>query len=121
MNEKEYLEQKCSKCKNKNNDMDLCKIVQTMDGNVKCENELIEEDKTIGNIIDELLENPKILIAGCNQALITTKKEAEKIEKKNKQLEANIIEKDKDILYLNGIIDGMKYVIEHLNLKAKEE
>lgn len=124
MNEKEYLEQKCSKCKNKDNDVDLCKIVTAIDGNVRCENELLEDkkvNKTIGNLIDELLENPKVVMAGCNQALIAAKKEAEKIEKKNEQLEKQIIEKDKVMEYLNGRIDGMEYIIEHLNLKVEEK
>ena len=36
--EQEYIKDVCSKCKNKDNDKDLCKIVRDLDGNVKCEN-----------------------------------------------------------------------------------
>ena len=32
----------------------------------------------------------------------------------------NIIEKDKGLEYLNGRIDGMEYIIEHLNLKEED-
>lgn len=47
--------------------------------------------------------------------------EAEKITNKNNQLEEEIIEKDKGIEFLNGRIDGMEYVIEHLNLNWEDK
>ncbi len=43
MNDKEYVEKKCSRCKNKLNDKDLCSIVKTIDGNYRCSNEEIKE------------------------------------------------------------------------------
>lgn len=50
MNEKEYVEKKCSKCRNRQNNKDLCHIVKTMKGNPKCTNEDIE-------IIEEVESN----------------------------------------------------------------
>lgn len=43
MNEKEYVEKKCSKCVERENTKDLCNIVKTMDGNYRCPNENIIE------------------------------------------------------------------------------
>ena len=39
---------------------------------------------------------------------------------KIKKLEEEIIEKDKGMEYLNGRIDGMEYIIDHLNLKVED-
>lgn len=79
------------------------------------------KSKSIGQTIDELFNNPYIVIQSCNNALIKAKEEAEKITNKNKKLEEEIIEKDKGLEFLNGRIEGMEYVIEHLNLKIGEE
>lgn len=79
------------------------------------------KSKSIGQTIDELFNNPYLVIQSCNNALVKTKEEAEKITNKNKKLEEEIIEKDKGLEFLNGRIEGMEYVIEHLNLKVVEE
>ena len=79
------------------------------------------KSKSIGQTIDELFNNPYLVIQSCNNALVKTKEEAEKITNKNKKLEEEIIEKDKGLEFLNGRIEGMEYVIEHLNLKVGEE
>lgn len=79
------------------------------------------KNKSIGQTIDELFNNPYVIIQSCNNALIKSKEEAEKMLDKNKKLEKEIIEKDKGLEFLNGRIDGMEYVIEHLNLKVEEE
>ena len=76
-----------------------------------------KQNKSIGEIIDELLNNPEVMIQQCGKVL----EEAEKIIDKNKQLEEQIIEKDKGMEYLNGRIDGMEYIIEHLNLKMEDK
>lgn len=62
-------------------------------------------------------ESLKREIRGCAKVY----QEAGKITNKNKKLEEEIIEKDKGLEFLNGRIDGMEYVIEHLNLKIGEE
>lgn len=78
-----------------------------------------KQNKSIGEMIDGLLNNPKIMKQQFGRILKETKEEAEKIIDKNKQLEEQIIEKDKGMEYLNGRIDGMEYIIEHLNLKLE--
>jgi hypothetical protein len=80
-----------------------------------------KQNKSIGEIIDELLNNPEVMIQQCGKVLKEAKEEAEKIIDKNKQLEEQIIEKDKGMEYLNGRIDGMEYIIEHLNLKMEDK
>lgn len=77
-------------------------------------------NKSVGEIIDELLNNPEVMIQQCGKVLKEAKEETEKIINKNKELEEKIIEKDKGIEYLNGRIDGMEYIIEHLNLKEED-
>lgn len=39
MKDKEYVKKVCSKCKNRDNDKDLCNIVKTLDGDYRCSNE----------------------------------------------------------------------------------
>lgn len=82
-----------------------------------------EENKTksLGEMLDELLNNPEVMMKQCSEVIKKTKEEAEKIINKNKELEEEIIEKDKGMEYLNGRIDGMEYIIEHLNLKVEEK
>lgn len=80
-----------------------------------------KQNKSIGEIIDGLLNNPEVMIQQCGKVLKEAKEEAEKIIDKNKQLEEQIIEKDKGMEYLNGRIDGMEYIIEHLNLKMEDK
>ena len=41
MDDKEYVNNTCSKCLNKYNDKDLCNIVRTIDGSFKCSNEYL--------------------------------------------------------------------------------
>ncbi len=72
-------------------------------------------NKSVGKIIDEILENPQFIMKSCNEALIKAKKEAEKVANENKTLEEAIIEKDKEISYLKGKVDTMKDVISELN------
>lgn len=43
MKEKEYVEKICNKCKNKNNEIDLCNIYKIINGDYRCPNEDIEE------------------------------------------------------------------------------
>lgn len=83
--------------------------------------EEIIKDKSIKEIIDGLLKNQDLTVEQCVKALKEVKKEAEKITNKNNQLEQEIIEKDKGIEFLNGRIDGMEYVIEHLNLNWEDK
>lgn len=79
------------------------------------------KNKTIGEILDNLLNNPEVMLQKCGEALKNAKEEAERLENKNKELEEEIIEKDKGMEYLNGRIDGMEYIIEHLNLKMEDK
>lgn len=78
-----------------------------------------QKNKSIGQTIDEWFNNPHLIIQSCNNALEKAKEETEKIIKQNKRLEEEIIEKDKGIEFLNGRIDGMEYVIEHLKIKEE--
>ena len=64
MNDKEYVDNKCSRCLNKYNENDLCNIVQTIDGSFKCSNEhlgqageFIRTDKGFIFQIDEKKKN----------------------------------------------------------------
>ena len=79
------------------------------------------KNKSIGEIIDNLLSNPEVMLQKCGEALKNAKEEAERLDNKNKELEEEIIEKDKGMEYLNGRIDGMEYIIEHLNLKVEDK
>ena len=79
------------------------------------------KNKSIGEIIDNLLSNPEVMLQKCGEALKNAKAEAERLDNKNKELEEEIIEKDKGMEYLNGRIDGMEYIIEHLNLKVEDK
>lgn len=50
MNDKEYVNNKCKRCLNRNNDKDLCNIVQTISGEYRCSNEdVIEIEEYIRN------------------------------------------------------------------------
>jgi len=80
-----------------------------------------KQNKSIGEIIDGLLNNPEVMIQQCGKVLKEAKEEVEKVKTTNKQLEEEIIEKDKGIEFLNGRIDGMEYIIEHLNLKVEDK
>ena len=78
------------------------------------------KNKSIGEIIDDLLNNPEVMLQKCGETIKNLKVEAEKLENKNNELEEEIIEKDKGMEYLNGRIDGMEYIIDHLNLKVED-
>lgn len=67
-----------------------------------------EQTKSFGRIIDELLDNPKIMMIQAGKIIQETKEEMEKVMNKNKKLEEEIIEKDKKIAYLRGKIDGLE-------------
>lgn len=74
-----------------------------------------KKNETIGELIDGLLNDPKVMFLECGNVLKKTREESEKIIDKNKTLEKIIIEKDKKISYLQGKIDAMKDVISELN------
>ena len=67
----------------------------------------IEEEKSIGQIIDDILSNPEMILKQANRIATKAKEALEKIERENKELKATIIEKEKYIEYLRGEIDGM--------------
>lgn len=67
----------------------------------------IEEEKSIGQIIDDILSNPEMILKQANRIATKAKEALEKIERENKELKATIIEKEKYIEYLKGEIDGM--------------
>ena len=76
------------------------------------------ENKSIGETIDNLLNNPQILLQQYEKIIKRIKDEVKNVLDENKNLKMQIIEKDKDNAYLYGKIDGMEYIIEHLNLKV---
>ena len=78
-------------------------------------NEEKKQKKSFGAIIDELLNNPQVMMVQAGKIIEEAKKEAEKVVNKNKELEAEIIEKDKEISYLKGKVDTMQDVIKELN------
>ena len=53
-----------------------------------------EENKTksLGEMLDELLNNPEVMMKQCSEVIKKTKEEAEKIINKNKELEEEIFE-----------------------------
>lgn len=67
----------------------------------------IEEEKSIGQIIDDILSNPEMILKQANRIATKAKEALEKIERENKELKATIIEKEKYIEYLKREIDGM--------------
>ena len=56
-------------------------------------NEEKSQKKSFGTIIDELLSNPEVMMIQAGRIIEEAKKEAEKVVNKNKELEAEIIEK----------------------------
>ncbi len=73
-----------------------------------------KNSKSIGTIIDELLNNPEVIMVQAGRVINEAKKAEEKILNKNKELEKQLIEKDKEIAYLKGKIDVMKDFINEL-------
>ena len=65
------------------------------------------DNKSIGQIIDECLKNPEMILKQANIIATKAKEVLEKVERENKELKATIIEKEKYIEYLKGEIDGM--------------
>ena len=65
-----------------------------------------DQNKSFGTIIDELLNNPEIMMVQAGRIIKEAKEEAEKIINKNKKLE---------IAYLKGKVDTMQDVIKELN------
>ena len=78
-------------------------------------NEEKKQKKSFGAIIDELLNNPQVMMVQAGKIIEEAKKEAEKVVNKNKELEAEIIEKDKEISYLKGRADTMEKIIREMN------
>ncbi len=78
-------------------------------------NEEKSQKKSFGTIIDELLSNPEVMMIQAGRIIEEAKKEAEKVVNKNKELEAEIIEKDKEISYLKGKADTMEKIIREMN------
>lgn len=78
-------------------------------------NEEKQSNKSFGAIIDELLNNPQVMMVQAGKIIEEAKKEAEKVVNKNKELEAEIIEKDKEISYLKGKADTMEKIIREMN------
>ena len=78
-------------------------------------NEEKKSKKSFGAIIDELLNNPQVMMVQAGRIIEEAKKEAEKVVNKNKELEAEIIEKDKEISYLKGKVDTMEKIIRKMN------
>ena len=76
------------------------------------------ENKSIGETIDNLLNNPQILLQQYEKIIKEIKDEIKNVLDEHKNLKTQIIEKDKDNAYLYGKIVGMEYIIEHLNLKV---
>ena len=74
-----------------------------------------DQNKSFGTIIDELLNNPEIMMVQAGKIIKEAKEEAEKVVNKNKKLEEALIEKDKEIAYLKGKVDTMQDVIKELN------
>lgn len=72
-----------------------------------------KQSKSIGEVIDSLLKDPKIMMLQCGKILNELKEEVEKLANKNKELEKSIIEKDKIILYMQGTIEGMEKKINN--------
>ena len=83
----------------------------------KIENNI--KNKTFGQILDEILNSPEVIIFQCSKIIQETEDEAEKIKKENKILKKQIIAQDNEIYDLQGEIRGMKYIIE--NIKTKED
>lgn len=78
-------------------------------------NEEKKPKKSFGAIIDELLNNPEVMMVQAGRIIEEAKKEAEKVVNKNKELEAEIVEKDKEISYLKGKADTMEKIIREMN------
>ena len=74
-----------------------------------------DQNKSFGTIIDELLNNPEIMMVQAGRIIKEAKEEAEKVINKNKKLEEALIEKDKEIAYLKGKVDTMQDIIKELN------
>lgn len=78
-------------------------------------NEEKKQSKSFGTIIDELFDNPEVMIVQASRMINEAKKEEEKLIDKNKKLEEVIIVKDKEIAYLNGRVDTMEKIISKMN------
>ena len=67
MNDKEYVNNKCKRCLNRNNDKDLCNIVQTISGEYRCSNEDVIE-------IEEYIRNKEGFIGNVQKIIKQEKK-----------------------------------------------
>lgn len=74
-----------------------------------------EQSKSFGAIIDEILNNPEIMMVQAGKIIKEAQEEAKKVINKNKKLEEALIEKDKEIAYLKGKVDTMQDIIKELN------
>ena len=57
----------------------------------------------------------EVMMVQAGRIIEEAKKEAEKVVNKNKELEAVIVEKDKEISYLKGKVDTMEKIIREMN------
>lgn len=74
-----------------------------------------QASKSFGTIIDDLLNNPEVMIVQAGKMLQEAKKETEKMANEKKKLEEALIEKDKEIAYLKGKVDSMEKIISEIN------
>lgn len=74
-----------------------------------------KQNKSFGTIIDELLDDPKIMMVQAARIIQETKEEMEKVMNKNKKLEEALIHKDREIEYYKGQRDALQNIINQLN------
>lgn len=77
-------------------------------------NEEKGQKRSFGAIVDELLNNPKVMMLQAGRIIEEAKKENEKTANEKKKLEEALIEKDKEISYLKGKTDALQDVINKL-------
>lgn len=74
-----------------------------------------KQTKSFGTIIDELLDNPQIMMVQAGKIIKKAKEELDELVDKNKKQEEALIEKDKEIAYLKGKADTMEKIIREMN------
>lgn len=84
-------------------------------------NEDNQKKKSIGTIIDELLNNPEVIMVQAGKMIKEAKDEANKVINENKELKEKLTEKDKQIAFFIGKIDALESVIKELNAPIEVE